>query len=203
LGEPIPVGAGRIRPRAPRPDVLGQLGQLEDVTELGRRPELALADRPRLGVGDRHQPIGDLLAGQPLGDLTRDLLGQIGQLVQALGGAPLGLGAAATGAVAQPLGQRTRLTDRVLDEFAGLAGQAQHDRLGLAGPARDGAADRPQLLARAARAVTHHAGALARQPPQLLGLTREHARGVDGQHGVGGIADVGLDHRRIDPHRAR
>lgn len=47
-----------------------------------------------LGVGHRDQAVGDLLGGRALGDLADDLLGEVGQLVEALGGALLGLRAA-------------------------------------------------------------------------------------------------------------
>ena len=44
--------------------------------------ELALADRPGVRVGERHEPIGDRLPGDPLLDLGRDLLAPIRELLQ-------------------------------------------------------------------------------------------------------------------------
>src|SRR5215211_343166 len=44
--------------------VLGDLGDLKDVAELVRDAELAAADRACVGVGERHEPIGDRLAGR-------------------------------------------------------------------------------------------------------------------------------------------
>jgi hypothetical protein len=40
--------------------------------------QLALADRAGVGVGDRDQPVCDLLAGEALADLARELPGPIG-----------------------------------------------------------------------------------------------------------------------------
>ena len=80
LGEPIWLAAGTIRPRAPRRVFSQQLGELDDVAELGRRAQLALADRPGVGIGHGDQPVGDLLARQPLTDLACDDAGAVGQL---------------------------------------------------------------------------------------------------------------------------
>src|SRR5215207_4966157 len=55
------------------PRVLADLGELDHVAELGRRPELALADRPGVGIGHRNEPVGDLLAGKALTDLPGHL----------------------------------------------------------------------------------------------------------------------------------
>ena len=76
--------------------VLGHFRQLRDVAELVRLAELALADRSRLGVEQRHDPVADRLARYALGDLPRDLLAPIGQLLQRGGRAQLRLRAAAT-----------------------------------------------------------------------------------------------------------
>ena len=57
----------------PLAGVLAQLGDLHHGPELGRLTQLALADRPGVGVADRDQPIGDLLPGDALGDLLADL----------------------------------------------------------------------------------------------------------------------------------
>jgi len=50
---------------------------------------LPLADRPRVGVADRDQPVGDLLPGHAAGDLLTDLVGALGELLEALGGLEL------------------------------------------------------------------------------------------------------------------
>src|SRR4029450_12802941 len=89
--------------------VLGDLGELEDVAELGRRAQLALADWARVGIEQRHQPVGDLLAGQALVDLARDLLGAIDELVETARGGQLGPGTAAARPLTQPARQSTRL----------------------------------------------------------------------------------------------
>jgi hypothetical protein len=54
------VGGREDEPAGARAGVLGHLADLSDVPELGRLAELALADRPRIRIGDRHQPVGDL-----------------------------------------------------------------------------------------------------------------------------------------------
>jgi hypothetical protein len=50
--------------------VLGHLADLRDEAELGRPAELALADRPGVGVGQRHQPVADLQAARAAVDLV-------------------------------------------------------------------------------------------------------------------------------------
>jgi len=72
-------GRGEDEPARAAARVLGQLGELEDVAELGRRTQLALADRPRIGIADRDEPIDDLLARETLADLPRDLAGALGE----------------------------------------------------------------------------------------------------------------------------
>src|ERR1035441_5851234 len=77
--------------------VFGDLADLRDVPELGRFAELALADRPGVVVGDRHQPVGDLQPADATVDLLGDLLRAAGELVQLVRGCELGPGAAPTG----------------------------------------------------------------------------------------------------------
>ena len=108
--------------------VLADLCQLNDVAELGRLAQLALADRPCVGIGHRHQPVGDLLPGQPLADLPGDLCRAVGELVDPACSSELGLRAAAAGALAQVGSDTTCLSDRALNELAGLAGQPQRRR---------------------------------------------------------------------------
>src|SRR3990172_5369619 len=55
-----------------------------DVAELGRPAELALADRARVRVEERDQPIADRLSGQALADLLDDLLAALGQRLHSL-----------------------------------------------------------------------------------------------------------------------
>ncbi len=120
--------------------VLAQLGDLRDVAELGRLAQLALADRPGVGVGEGDEPVGDLLAGDALEDLAADLLGALGQFVESVGGGELGLRAAAASALAQPGSQATRLAHGLGGLLAGLAGQLDRGRLALPGagaPASD------------------------------------------------------------------
>src|SRR3954454_22172187 len=75
LGRVAGPGGGR-QDEAPRsaPGVLGDLGDLGDVAALGRLAELALADRPGVGVCDRDQPVGDLQPPRATTDLLGDLL---------------------------------------------------------------------------------------------------------------------------------
>src|SRR2546430_7609698 len=42
--------------------VLAHLADLRDIPELGRLAELALADRPGVGIGERHETLGYLQA---------------------------------------------------------------------------------------------------------------------------------------------
>jgi hypothetical protein len=155
LGEPIWLLAGTIRPRAPR-RVFSQTSAswTTEPNSVGRA-QLALADRPRVRVGHGDQPVGDLLAGQPLTDLSDDGARAIGQIVQAPGGSELALRAAAAGPTAQVRGQAARFADRALDQRAGLAGQPQRRRLAPARPGRQ----RPVELALApldrARAIAN------------------------------------------------
>jgi hypothetical protein len=82
---------------------------------------LPIANRPGVWVGHRDQPVGDRLAGNPLADLPRDLGRPIGQLVEPVSHAALGLGATPAGAVAQPSDEPPRLAHRLLHQFTGLA----------------------------------------------------------------------------------
>src|SRR5512133_2505442 len=63
--------------------VLAQLGDLDDGAELVRLAQLALADRPRIGVAHRDQPVGDRLSGHAPGDLLADLVGALGNRLDA------------------------------------------------------------------------------------------------------------------------
>jgi len=74
----------RRRDQAARPaaGVLGHLRQLDHVPELVRLAEFALADRARVGVRERDDPIRDRLAlGTPL-DLPGDLRAAVGELLE-------------------------------------------------------------------------------------------------------------------------
>ena len=73
------AGGGQDQAAGAAARVLTELGELHDVAELGRGPELAFADRPCVGVADRDQPVFDRLARETQGDLRADLLGQLGQ----------------------------------------------------------------------------------------------------------------------------
>ena len=98
------------------------------------------------------------------------------------------------------LGQAARLANRALDQRAGLAGQPQRRRLALTGARGQrpielalAPADRPRTVANPRRVRGHDGGGRARQ---RLGR-------VDGQADVGRIANVSLDHRRVDPRGPR
>jgi hypothetical protein len=59
------------------------LGQQQGVAELGRRPQLALADRPGVRITQAHQPIRDHpVAGQPLVGLGQQPPGGGDRLLQ-------------------------------------------------------------------------------------------------------------------------
>ncbi len=73
-----------MNPRAPRPCVLGHLADLGDVAELVRFAELTLADRARVRVEDRHQPVRDRLARDPQLDLLAHPLGAVCHLLELL-----------------------------------------------------------------------------------------------------------------------
>src|SRR6266567_3182744 len=85
-GQDIPAGAAS--------NVGGDLGDLGDVAELAWLAKLALTDRARVGIAQRHQPVADLLLPQPLLDLGADPLAALSERLQPPGGAQLGLGAA-------------------------------------------------------------------------------------------------------------
>ena len=97
-GFPELVPGGEDEPAGALAGVLGHLADLRDVPELGRFAELALADRPGVGVGDRHQPVGDLQPADATIDLLGDLAAAVGELLAACSAAlQLRLGAAAAG----------------------------------------------------------------------------------------------------------
>jgi hypothetical protein len=160
--------------------VLGDLGELDDVAKLGRLAQLALADRARVGVGQRHQPVGDLLPRQPL----CDLLGPIGQALQPPRGRELGPGVATTRLDRGLGGQRAGLAHRRAHQLAGLAGQPQHRGLNLATAPRDRPADQPQPPGRRPRAITHRRASSPTSLATRLPSAAEHARRVDRQTGI-------------------
>ena len=81
-GFPSLVAAGRISPRAPRRVFSVTSAICVDVPELVRFAELALADRPGVRIGQRHEPVVDRLARDPLLDLRGDLLAAVGELLE-------------------------------------------------------------------------------------------------------------------------
>ncbi|HWC27868.1 MAG TPA: hypothetical protein VG474_14860, partial [Solirubrobacteraceae bacterium] len=52
---------------------------------------LSLADGACVGVGERHEPLGDRLAGEARLDLAGDALAAFGELLEPAGSAQLGL----------------------------------------------------------------------------------------------------------------
>jgi hypothetical protein len=169
FGEPIWLANGQNQPARAAARVRGQLGEPEDVAELIALAELALADRPGVRIGQRHEAVGDLLAGQALGDLPADLFGELDLRLQALDGS-------AGVPVARLVGQGARLTDRAADELAGLPGEVEHHGAGAAGAAEapaHRATDQPQPPANRPRAVLHAPRAPRRPRPRR---ERPHAR---------------------------
>src|SRR3954462_10167282 len=102
-------GEGQAAGAAAR--VLAQLAELHDVAELGRLVELALADRSRVGVADRDQPVADRLARQPQPDLGAHPGGQLAQALQPLGRPRLWAHAAAASGPPQA-GRQRRARER-------------------------------------------------------------------------------------------
>src|ERR1019366_192600 len=78
------------------PRVLGDLRDLRHVPELVRLPELPLADRSGVRIGQRHDPVLDRLARDALLDLPADLLAPIRELLQPASRAELRFRAAPT-----------------------------------------------------------------------------------------------------------
>ena len=179
--------------------VLAQLGDLHDGAEFGRLAQLALADRPRVWVAHRDEPVGDLLAGDALGDLFADLRGSLGELLDAVGCLQLGLGAAAASAPAQRDGQTLGLAQRPGGQISGFPGHAQRQVFALPGPTCDRAVQLAQLGADRLGAVGHAWCAVAGQSGGLLGLGCEHPGSVLREPEIGRVADVGLHDRGVDP----
>src|SRR6185295_6435982 len=110
--------------------------ELEDVAELVAFAELALADRARVGIGERDEPVGDLLASHTLTDLTLDLLGPVGEPLQASCASELALGAATARPSARLSGQPARFAHRAAHQLAALSGPCQHPLACAASPAK-------------------------------------------------------------------
>src|SRR5512144_144541 len=71
-GLPCSVEAGRISPRARGLVFSVTSAKLRDESELVGLAQLALADRPGVGVEQRHDPVPDRLARHTLADLPGD-----------------------------------------------------------------------------------------------------------------------------------
>ena len=135
--------------------VLGHLRQLGNEPKFVGLPKLPLADRPRVWIVQRHDPILDRLPGHALADLPRDLLAAIGHLLQRRGRLELRLCPAPARVAPGDLSEPACLADRALQQLAGLARQLQDLLLGLPGAATDRAGDRPELVAHRPRPVAH------------------------------------------------
>src|SRR4051812_27280391 len=170
--------------------VLTQFGELHDVPELGRRAQLALADRPGVRIADRHQPVGDRLAREPQLDLRAHLLSQLTELLEPISGRLLGTGAATSRTLPQPGGKSPRFPNGLVEQLAGLPGQPQRELLALAGARGDRAVDPAQPARDRARTVRHARRPSAGQPARPVGFARERPRRVLGQPEVSRIADV-------------
>jgi hypothetical protein len=90
------------------------------------------------------------------------------------------------------------LVDGLLEQLPGLLGQRRPVRPSGVGRA----ADRAQPAAHRPRAVAHARLRFGDSPGELAALPGERRDAVRRQARVGRVLDVGLDHRRVDPHRA-
>ena len=118
-------------------------------------------------------------------------------------GLELGLGAAPARPPPRLGGQPPRLLDRLRKQLAGLLGQLEHLLLGLPGAAAHRARQRPQPAPGRARAIPDRGALGADLGRQLAPLPRQRPDPVGRQPRVGRIANVGLDHGRVDPRRPR
>jgi hypothetical protein len=84
------------------------------VAALGGLAWMALADRPRVRVRQRDEPVADALAANALPDLTGHLLAAIGELRQLRGDTQLGLRASATRLEPGRCSELARLGDLLL-----------------------------------------------------------------------------------------
>jgi len=133
--------------------------------------------------------------------LLADLLAATGHLLQLGGGGQLGLRAPAVRCLAGLGGQPPGLARRAGDLCPRLGVELDHLGLGLAGAPRKRARDRPHRLADRARSVAHLRGGALDDPGQLGSLAHQGLGALQGEHRIRRVADIGLDHRRIDPHR--
>ena len=144
-GLPICDGRRQDQPARAALGVLGHLRDLRDVPELVRLAELALADRPCVRVGERHDPVLDRLPRDPQLDLPGDLLAAVGELLQRA--AALSFARRATPTRLAPGGRasvRASLIERS-KQLPGLLGQREHLRLRLPSATTDRARHLPQL----------------------------------------------------------
>lgn len=138
---PAPLEAGRTKPLAPGLGVLRDLADLRHIAELVGLACLALADRPRVGIGDRDDAACDLLAEQALGRLLCDPFAALGQLLDLARGPQLCLRAAPAGLRARRLGKPPGLFGRAVQEAPGLGVQGNHLLARLPRSAGKGARD--------------------------------------------------------------
>jgi hypothetical protein len=112
--------------------VLGHLRDLRHEPKFVGPAQLPLADRPGVGIGQRHDPVLDRLAGDALLDLPADFLAAVGELLQPAGRGQLRLRAAATRVASRGRRELPGLGHRAGQKLAGLLGQLQDLALGLA-----------------------------------------------------------------------
>src|SRR5450755_538140 len=72
-----PRRRGEDQPARATAGVLGDLRDLRHVPKLVRLAQLPLADRPGVGIGQRHDPVLDRQAGNALLDLPADFLAAV------------------------------------------------------------------------------------------------------------------------------
>ena len=136
-------------------------------------------------------------------DLLDDLLAAVGELLELTRGLELGLGAAPPGPAPGLGGEPPRLLDRCGEQPAGLLGELEHLLLGLPGAVAHRAGDPAQPSPGRARAIPDRGALGADLRRQLAPLPGQRPDPVGRQPRVGRIANVGLDHGRVDPRRPR
>ena len=198
LSEPMPVLAGRIRPRAPRR--VFSHSSVSCMTEPNSVGLLSLPLRIGRASGSVIETSRSLI-GWPASRSSicaHTFSASSQRRSQPLGGGLLGPGATPARTLTEHVGEPTRLPDGLFEQLAGLAGQPQRQRAAVAGSRSDRPVDAAQPTRDRARAVPDPRSCGADQTARSVGFAREGPRGILGHPEVGRIANVGLHDGRID-----